>query len=111
MFEPIKSSSNQSGNDSKGISFEMVFNYKYGFDSLRSLIIYGIEKGIIDGNKLRLKFKEDTSFTFTFKDIYNEVNDKPIWESIKKYIIPELETHLSFIEPELIQFDSRSMDY
>ena len=37
MFEPIKSSSNQSGNDRKGLSFEMVFSFKEGFDTLRTM--------------------------------------------------------------------------
>lgn len=111
IIEPIKSSSNQSGNNSKGVSFNMVFNYKHGFDSLRSLIIYGRDKGIIEGNKPRLKFKDDPSFTFAFKELDTAVNEHPIWENIKKYIIPELKSHLSFVEPESVKFDERSMDY
>lgn len=109
MFEPVKCSSNQSGNNSKGISFEMVFTYKKGFDSLRSLVLYGKDYGIIEGNKTRLKFKDDDSFTFTLKNIYKEKNEKPIWENIKKYVIPHLLTHLPFVEPE--EFDERSLDY
>lgn len=111
MFEPIKSSSNQSGNTYKGISFEMVFDFKYGFDALRSLIMYGKEKGIIEGNKTRMKFREDPSFTFSLKTIYQEKEEKPIWENNKKFIFPELETHLSFIQPNEPRFDIRSMDY
>ena len=111
MIEPIKSSSNQSGNNSKGLSFELVFNQKDGFDSLRSLIMYGKEYGIIEGNKSRMKFKDDDSFTFSFKNIYKEKNEKPIWENIKKYIIPHLDTHLSYIEPDEREFDERSLDY
>lgn len=111
MVEPIKSSSNQSGNNSKGISFEMVFSFKQGFDSLRSLLMYGREYGIIEGNKNRMKFRDDDSFTFNMKNIYQEINEKPIWENIKKYIIPHLDTHLSYIEPSNITFDDRSLDY
>jgi len=111
MIEPIKSSTNQSGNNSKGISFEMVFSFKHGFDPLRSLMMYGKEKGIIEGNKTRMKFRDDPSFTFSLKDISKEVDEKPIWESIQKYIIPELKTHLSFVEPSEIKFDDRSMIY
>ena len=110
MVEPVKSSSNQSGNNSKGIAFELVFSHKYGFDSLRSLIIYGRDNGIIEGNRNRLKFKADDSFIFTFKDIYQESKEKPIWENIKKYIIPDLNRHLPFIEPGN-DFDDRSLDY
>lgn len=109
MVEPIKSSSNQSGNNSKGIAFELVFSHKYGFDSLRSLIIYGRDNGIIEGNRNRLKFKNE-EFTFSFKDIYQEAKEKPIWENIKKYIIPDLNKHLPFIEPGN-DFDDRSLDY
>ena len=111
MFEPVKSSTNQSGNNSKGISFEMVFSFKHGFDPLRSLIVYGKEKGIIEGNKTRMKFKDEPSFSFSLKTLSQEVNEKPIWESIQKYIFPELKTHLSFVEPSEINFDERSMMY
>lgn len=111
MIEPIKSSSNQSGNNSKGISFQMVFSYKYGFDPLRTLIIYAKDRGLLEGNKTRYKFKDDPSFTFSFKDINKEKKEKPIWENIKKFVIPTLREHLSFIEPEDILFDERSMDY
>jgi len=110
MFEPIKSSSNQSGNNSKGVSFEMVFNFKHGFDSLRSMIMYGKEYGMIEGNKSRMKFRDDDSFTFSFKQIDKEKNEKPIWENLKKYVNPHLDTHLSYIEPGT-GFDPRSMDY
>ena len=54
MVEPIKSSSNQSGNNSKGVSFELVFSFKHGFDPLKSLILYGKERGLIEGNKTRM---------------------------------------------------------
>ena len=110
MVEPVKSSSNQSGNNSKGISFEMVFSYKYGFDSLRSLILYARDRGIVEGNKPRMKFKDDPSFTFSFKELDKEKKEKPIWECIKKYVIPTLNEHLPFIEPDA-GFDENSMDY
>lgn len=111
MVEPIKSSSNQSGNNSKGISFEMVFSFKYGFDPLRTIIMYGKDIGVIEGNKTRMKFKDDDSFTFSFKNIMKEKDEKHIWENIKKYIFPHLNNHLSFIEPAEVKFDNRSMDY
>lgn len=111
MIEPIKSSSNQSGNNSKGISFEMIFSFKHGFDSLRSNIWYCKEYGIVEGNKNRLKFKDDDSFTFSMKNVYKEKDEKPIWEDLKLYMFPRLLTHLSFIEPNENKFDSRSLDY
>ena len=108
MVEPIKTSSNQSGNNSKGISFDMVFSYKNGFDSLRSLIVYGRERGIIEGNKNRMKFK-NRDYHFSIKSIHDDVNKFPIWEDIKEFIIPQLKTHLSFVEHQ--KFDPRSLDY
>ena len=111
MVEPIKSSSNQSGNNSKGISFEMVFSQKYGFDPLRTMIMYGRQYGYIEGNKSRLKFKDDDSFTFSMKTLYKDKDEKPIWENINKYIVPNLKIHLSFIEPAEHEFDNRALDY
>lgn len=111
MVEPIKSSSNQSGNNSKGVSFEMVFTFKYGFDPLRTMIMYGKEIGAIEGNKTRMKFKDDDSFTFNFRNIMQEKNEKPIWSSLKKYVFPNLTSHLSFIEPAEVEFDQNSLDY
>lgn len=111
MIEPVKSSSNQSGNDSKGVSFEMVFNFKQGFDSLRTMILYGKKYGMIEGNKPRMKFRDDDSFTFSFKSLDQEKDEKPIWEDLKKFVFPHLTTHLSFVEPEASVFDERSLDY
>jgi energy-coupling factor transporter ATP-binding protein EcfA2 len=111
MIEPIKSSSNQSGNNSKGVSFQMVFSFKQGFDPLRTLIFYAKDRGIIEGNKTRMKFKDDPTCTFSLKNIMKEKDEKPIWENIKKYVFPVLNDHLSYIEPSEAKFDCRSMDY
>lgn len=111
MVEPIKSSSNQSGNNSKGVSFELVFSHKEGFDSLRSMIMYGRDHGLIEGNKARLKFRDDPNCSFVWRHIMKEANEKPIWENIKKFIIPTLNQHLPFVEPGEQQFDKRSLDY
>jgi len=40
-----------------------------------------------------------------------EKDEKPIWESIKKFIIPTLTKHLSFVEPDESGFDNRALDY
>lgn len=110
--EPIKSSSNQSGNGSaNGLAFDLVFNVKQGFDPLRSMILYGKNNGIIEGNRNRMKFKDDPSFTFTFKDIYKEKDKYPIWKNIVKYIIPHLDKKLSYTEPSEIKFDEESLQY
>ena len=111
MVEPLKCSSNQSGNDSKGVSFELIFDFATGFDSLRSLIHYGRQKGLIEGTKTRLKFKDEPGVSFVWKDLDKEKNEKPIWECIGKYVVPALKEHLSFVEPDTATFDERSMQY
>lgn len=111
MVEPIKSSSNQSGNNSKGISFELVFSHKKGFDSLRSMIMYGRDHGLIEGNKARLKFRDAPDCNFVWRHIEKEKDEKPIWENIRKFIVPTLNQHLPFVEPSEQQFDKRSLEY
>ena len=111
LVEPIKSSSNQSGNNSKGVSFELVFRQKYGFDSLRSLILYGRDKGIIEGNKGRLKFKDNPEYTFSWKNVYNEVKEKPIWQDVKNFIIPKLDEQLSHVSIDELNSNSSVFDY
>lgn len=111
MIEPVKSSSNQSGNERKGISFEMVFSFRDGFDALRTMIWYGKTYGFIDGNKTRMKFKGDDSFTFTWKNIYQEAKEKPIWDSLRKFVYPHLNTHLSFMEPTDSTFSDEMLKY
>ena len=73
--------------------------------------MYGRDKGIIEGNKNRMKFKGDDSFTFNLKDVYKEKEEKPIWENINKFIVPTLNDHLSFVEPLEAKFDDRGLDY
>lgn len=111
MFEPIKSSTNQSGNNSHGISFNMVFDKRHGFDSLRSLVLYAKDRGIIEGNKSGYKFKEDPSFKFAMKTIHSEKEEKPIWDCVRKYILPELEKQLSHIDPTCVKYDSETLNY
>lgn len=111
MFEPIKSSSNQSGNDRKGLSFEMVFSFKEGFDTLRTMVWYGKTYGFIEGNKNRMRFKGDDSFTFSWKDLPREAKNKPIWESLRKFVYPHLDTHLSYMDLDDHQFDKNVLMY
>ena len=111
LVEPIKSSSNQSGNNSKGVSFELVFRQKYGFDSLRSLILYGRDQGIIEGNKGRLKFKDNPEYVFSWKNIYSDVKEKPIWQDVKRFIIPRLDEKLSHVSVDELNSNGNLLDY
>lgn len=89
----------------------MVFSFRDGFDSLRTMIWYGRNYGLIEGNKTRMKFKGDDSFTFTWKNVHKEAKEKPIWESLQKYVYPHLDTHLSFMEETDNEFDERMFMY
>lgn len=111
MVEPIKSSTNQSGNNSKGISFNMVFSQKYGFDSLRTMIMYGRDRGLIEGNRNRLKFKDDPDCVFSMKTLMKDKKEKPIWKDINKFIVPTLKEHLSFADPSECEFDPEELNY
>ena len=69
----------------------MIYDCENGFDSIRSLIQYGIERGIITGNRARMKFVEDPECSFSYVKLYDEIRNKPILDNIKKYIIPTFE--------------------
>ena len=58
----------------------------------------------------RMKFKDDESFTFNWKNLNAEMKEKPIWECIKKYIIPALDVHLPFTDIN-DKFDIDLLDY
>ena len=88
-----------------------LFSFKSGFDPLRSLILYAKDRGLIEGNKNRMKFKDDPDCVFSLKNIMKEKDEKPIWENLKKYVIPKLNDHLSYIEPSETKFDDRTLDY
>ena len=70
-----------------------------------------VYKEKIEGNKNRMKFKDDDSFTFNLKNIMKEKAEKPIWDCLKKYVFPNLTSHLSFIEPAEVEFDQNTLDY
>lgn len=99
MVEPIKASYNISGSKRTGVYFELVFTNDHGFDPLRSLIHYGRQKGIIDGNRGRLHFKGHDEFVFSWKNIDEEKKEKPIWECVRECIYPELDKLLPYSVP------------
>lgn len=76
--------------DAKAIP--MIYDCDYGFDNVRSLIQYGIDHGIITGNRASMKFTADPECRFSYVKLYEEIAKKPkIIENIAQHIIPTLE--------------------
>ena len=70
----------------------MIYDCDYGFDNVRSLIQYGIEHGIITGNRASMKFTADPDCKFSYVKLYEEIAKKPeIVKNISEHIIPTLE--------------------
>lgn len=82
VFEPIKSSTNESGNVKTGWGFRIVVDKrKEGADNLRTLILFLNQKGRLKGNKAGFKVVstkgEELSDKFTWKNVYKEFKDNP----------------------------------
>lgn len=72
----------------------MIYDCDNGFDAIRSMIQYGIERGIITGNRAAMKFTNDPECKFSGVHLYEDVRSKPeIGANLKKFIIPDLESN------------------
>lgn len=88
--------------DAKAIP--MIYDCDYGFDNVRSLIQYGIDHGMITGNRASMKFTADPDCRFSYVKLYEEIAKKPeIIQNISKIILPSLE------EPFKKKEDTRDM--
>lgn len=77
IFEPIKASTNESGNTKTGLGFRMVINKREGtVDIVRSLILFLNEKGRLKGNKAGFRVidgsGEPISEKFTWKKVHEQ---------------------------------------
>jgi hypothetical protein len=78
----------------------MIYDCENGFDPIRSMIQYAIERGIITGNRASMKFTNDPECKFSYVKLYDELRNKPaINENIKKFIIPDLESDFKIEKP------------
>lgn len=69
-----------------------VYDCENGFDAIRSSIQYGIEKGIITGNRANMKFTADPECKFSYVKLYDELQKKPeILKGIQTHIIGDME--------------------
>lgn len=70
----------------------MIYDCDNGFDSLRSLIQYGLDKGIITGNRASMKFTADPECKFSYVRLYEDLKSKPeILQNLTKFVVPDLE--------------------
>lgn len=105
LFEPLKVSTNESGNAKSGLGFEIIIDKrKNGVDNLRTLVQLLVAKGRLKGNKANYKVCDEKgeviSKNFSWKHIYEDFEkDK---ETFKAFMIAAKE--------ELEKFISRADD-
>jgi hypothetical protein len=105
LFEPLKVSTNESGNAKSGLGFEIIIDKrKNGVDNLRTLVQLLVAKGRLKGNKANYKVCDENgeviSKNFSWKHIYEDFEkDK---ETFKAFMIAAKE--------ELEKFISRADD-
>lgn len=117
VFEPTKSSTNESGNAKTGLGFRMVVDKGKGcVDNLRSLVLFLNGRGLLKGNKAGYrvidKNGEPISERFTWRHIYEDFEKDPAsYKIFIKTAKDELETFISPAtnfqeEPTVFSFDS-----
>ena len=100
LFEPLKVSTNESGNAKSGLGFEIIIDKrKNGVDNLRTLVQLLVAKGRLKGNKANYKVCDEKgeviSKNFSWKHIYEDFEkDK---ETFKAFMIAAKEELEKFI--------------
>lgn len=105
LYEPVKLSTNQSGNNKTGRGFRIVIDKtKNGVDNIRTLVLLLNSKGRLKGNKAGFKVLDEKgneiSEKFTWKHVYEDFTKNPTTakafltvakEELEKYISPALD--------------------
>lgn len=101
LFEPLKVSTNESGNAKSGLGFEIIIDKrKNGVDNLRTLVRLLEDKGRLKGNKANYKVidknGEVCTKSFSWKNIYNDfMADKAAYKNFMIAAKEELEKFIS----------------
>lgn len=100
LVEPIKASTNESGNAKSGLGFEIIIDKrKNGVDNLRTLVRLLDSKGRLKGNKANYKITnaagEVISKNFSWKNIYKDLEDKETYKAFMVAAKEELEKLIS----------------
>jgi hypothetical protein len=82
IFEPMKCSTNESGNSKTGLGFRLVIDKREGVvDNIRSLILFLNEHGRLKGNKGGFRVidhsGEPISGKFSWKNVYEQFDADP----------------------------------
>ena len=104
LFEPTKSSTNESGNEKTGLGFDIIVDKrKEGVDNIRTLIVFLNKRGRLKGNKAGYriidKHGEPISEKFTWKHVYDDLAKDP--DTMKQFMLTakeELETLIAKAE-------------
>ena len=104
LYEPIKLSTNESGNKKTGLGFRIVVDKKRnGCDNLRTLVLFLNDRGRLKGNKAGYKVldKEGNEITekFTWKKIYEEFQSNPV--TYKNFLMVAKEELETLVSPAL----------
>ena len=101
LFEPTKSSTNESGNQKTGLGFHIIIDKRReGVDNVRTLIEFLKQKGRLKGNKAGFHVTdtsgEPISEKFTWKKCYEDFNnDKATYKIFMTVAKEELEKLIS----------------
>ena len=104
LYEPVKLSTNQSGNNKTGLGFRIVIDKtKNGVDNLRTLVLFLNNKGRLKGNKAGFKVIDskgnELTEKFTWKNIYKDFNDNH--DTAKMFLLAAREELEKYISPAL----------
>lgn len=102
LFEPTKSSTNESGNEKTGLGFLIVVDKRReGVDNIRTLVKFLDQRGRLKGNKAGYKVidknGEIISEKFTWKKIYDDFKDDP--KTYKTFMLTAKEELETLIAP------------
>ena len=99
LFEPVKSSTNESGNEKSGLGFSIIVDKrKEGVDNLRTLVKFLESRGRLKGNKAGYRVLDKSGEPlsegrFTWKKIYDDfANDKATYKAFIQVSLEELNT-------------------
>jgi len=102
LFEPTKSSTNESGNEKTGMGFLIVVDKRRdGVDNIRTLVKFLDQKGRLKGNKAGYKVIDQNgeiiSEKFTWKKIYDDFKNDP--KTYKTFMLAAKEELEKLIAP------------
>lgn len=99
LFEPTKSSTNESGNEKSGLGFKIVVDKRReGVDNLRTLVLFMNDRGRLKGNKAGYRVLDKngepmSEGRFSWRNIYEDFKqDLPTYKAFMVACKEELET-------------------